>query len=561
MLLEINIRNIALIESLGIEFSRGFNVLTGETGAGKSIVVDSLNLALGGRAERDMIRTGAEKASVQALFDISDCPRAAEVLEGIGASAEDGLVAVSRELSASGRNICRVSGAVVPLQSVRRLTSLLMDIHGQHEHQALLDPERHMGFLDAFGTDAHRASIAGIAEKYRERMRLAGAIKSALSDAAGRERELEDIDRQLTEILSAKLKPGEEAEIAARLKILQNAERVRESLSSAYQLTYDAPMSAQEALSRSADALSKIASLDARYEALASRLRELTYAAQDAGCELRDALEEVDLDPAALERLSERLDLIRRLEKRYGPELSDVIARGETLKRRRAELAGGEEDVAERKRQLKAMDAELKAACAALTDARRAIADGLSKKILDHLKDLGMGKTRFEIRVAPEKITETGADLVEFLISPNPGEPLKPLHLIASGGELSRVMLALKAASSDEYGVDSMVFDEIDSGVSGRMAQAVGEKIAKIAGTRQVLCVTHLPQIAALADRHFVVEKRQAGERTETTVRALDDDGRALEIARLVGGAEAAGSALEHARNLLKAAQKRREEL
>ena len=561
MLLEISIRNIALIERLTIEFAQGFNVLTGETGAGKSIVVDSLSLALGARAGRELLRTGADKASVQALFDVSDCPRAQEMAAELGAPCEDGLLAVSRELSANGRSVCRVSGMVVPLTALKGLTSLLMDIHGQHEHQALLDPEKHLGFLDAYGGEDHLARVRAIGAAYRVRMQLAGKIKAVLKDAQGRERELAEIERRLAEIAAAKLRPGEEEELESRAAILENAEHIRASLSEAYQLTYEGAGSAQELLSRAANALEGISPIDARFSALAARLREAFIAAQDAGYELRDALEGVESDPRALEKLNARLDLIHRLEGRYGPELADVIAYGEELKARKEALSGGEASVSEWKKQLKGMDAALRQDCAALTEARRAIAARLTAGILKHLADLGMGKTRFEITVEPEKITATGGDRVEMRISPNPGEPLKPLNAIASGGEISRVMLALKAVSADEYGVGAMVFDEIDTGVSGRMAQAVGEKMAMIAGKRQVLCVTHLPQIAALADRHFVVEKTQVGERTGSTVRALDEPGRAQEIARLIGGAEDSPSAMEHAENMLAAARRRREEL
>ena len=499
---------------------------------------------------------------MQALFDVSDCPRAQEMAAELGAPCEDGLLAVSRELSANGRSVCRVSGMVVPLTALKGLTSLLMDIHGQHEHQALLDPEKHLGFLDAYGGEDHLARVRAIGAAYRARMQLAGKIKAALKDAQGRERELAEIERRLAEIAAAKLRPGEEEELESRAAILENAEHIRASLSEAYQLTYEGAGSAQELLSRAADALWKsIAPIDARFSALAARLREAFIAAQDAGYELRDALEGVESDPRALEKLNARLDLIHRLEGRYGPELADVIAYGEELKARKEALSGGEASVSEWKKQLKGMDAALRQDCAALTEARRAIAARLTAGILKHLADLGMGKTRFEIAVEPEKITATGGDRVEMRISPNPGEPLKPLNAIASGGEISRVMLALKAVSADEYGVGAMVFDEIDTGVSGRMAQAVGEKMAMIAGKRQVLCVTHLPQIAALADRHFVVEKTQVGERTGSTVRALDEHGRAQEIARLIGGAEDSPSAMEHAENMLAAARRRREEL
>ena len=561
MLLELTIRNIALIDALTIEFSEGFNVLTGETGAGKSIVVDSLSLALGARAGRELVRTGAERATVQALFDVSDCPRAVEAAAELGASCEDGLLAVSREVSASGRSVCRVSGMVVPLAALRGLTAHLMDIHGQHEHQALLDPGKHLGFLDAYGSAEHQAAVAAVGEAYRRRMRLAGKIKAALGDAAGRERELSRIDSELAEIEAAKLKPGEEAELEGRAAILENAERIREALSTAYQLTYDGAGSAQEALSRSVAALERIAAFDPRYAELVQRLREAFIAAHDAGDEIRDALEGVDADPQALEKLTARLDAIHRLEARYGPELDDVLAYAKALRERRAALTGGDEDVAAWKRELRAMDEALRRDCAELSRARGELARSLTEGVLAHLADLGMGKTRFSIEIVPEKITATGGDRVEMLISPTPGEPLKPLNAIASGGELSRVMLALKAVSADAYGVGAMVFDEIDTGVSGRMAQAVGEKMAMLAGKRQVLCVTHLPQIAALADRHFVVEKTQTAERTGSTVRALDDAGRAQEIARLVGGAEDAPSGVEHAENMLAAAERRKRAL
>lgn len=555
MLLELNIENIALIESLRIEFGQGLNVLTGETGSGKSIVVDCVNLVLGGRAERDLVRTGAEKGRVQALFDVSGCAPACALAEELGADCEDGLLAVSRELSRGGRNVCRVSGAIVPLSALRRLTGMLMDIHGQHEHQSLLNPARHIDFLDAFGDAGHAARMEQVRKLHAERTQQASALKKLLSDAAEKARLIDMLTFQTGEIAEAKLKPGEEERLTAKLRVLENAEKIHEGVDRAYALTYrggSRAASAQELLQRAAEAMEGIAGIDPRYEALSGRLRELYYSVQDVGYELQDILDHLTFDPAKIDKISERLDQIDRLERKYGPSLEDVIAFGERAGARLEELRASDERVEERRAALKRVDAELKTACEALTQSRRALADGLSRAVMEQLGDLGMAKTRFEIRIEPEpKPGATGADRVEFLISPNPGEPLKPMSAIASGGELSRIMLALKAISMDAGGVDSMVFDEIDTGVSGRMAQVVGEKMCRIARSHQVLCVTHLPQIAALGDVHFVVEKRTDGERTQTSVHRLDDEGRVRELSRLVGGAEDSESSLSHARHML----------
>lgn len=559
MLLELTIKNIALIESLRIEFAQGFNVLTGETGSGKSIVVDCMNMVLGGRAERDFVRHGTDKGSVQALFDISGNVGVRTLAEELGVDCGDDLIAVSRELSRSGRNVCRISGVIVPLSTLRKLTAMLLDIHGQHEHQALMNPAKHIEFLDAFGNDAHAALRHEIAQLYHERQRMASALKALMTDAAEKERLVDMLSFQVNEITSAKLKKGEEERLSAKLRILENSERIRDGVESAYVCTYRGEgrsASAQESLLKAAVSMEGIASIDPRYAELAGRLRELYDAAQDIGYELQDILDHLSFDPSLLDRISERLDLIDRLERKYGPNLEDVITYGEQAAERLAGIQASDERIGEEKKRLKALDAELKIVCEKLTESRRLLAEKLASSIMSQLKDLGMGKTRFEIRILPEeKASANGADRVEFLISPNPGEPLKAMASIASGGELSRIMLALKAISMDVEGVDSMVFDEIDTGVSGRMAQVVGEKMCMIARNRQVLCVTHLPQIAALGNAHFLVEKHSSEERTETLVRRLDDEGRVSEISRLVGGAEDSESSLSHAAHMLRDAE------
>ena len=555
MLLELTIRNIALIESLRIEFAQGFNVLTGETGAGKSIVVDCVNLALGGRADRDMIRTGAERGSVEALFDISENAQALRLAEELGVEADGGVVCVSRELSRSGRNLCRIAGTVLPLTALRQFTALLVDVHGQHEHQALMNPQRHMDFLDAFGDEAHEKLREQVRAAHAARAETASSLRALLKDAAERERLIDMLSFQVQEIEAAKLKSGEEEKLERKLKMLENAEKVRDGVETAYQLTYGGyggATSAQEALLRASDALQAIAGLDPRFDRLSGELRNLYYAVQEAGSELQAISEELSFDPRLMDRIADRLDLISRLERKYGATEAEVIAFGESARARLESVQSGDARIAELKKQLKAQDLTLREACAALTESRRALAAVLEEGIVGQLKDLGMARTRFRVEFrALEKPCANGADEIEFLISPNPGEPLRPLAAIASGGELSRMMLALKTLSLNRGGVDSMVFDEIDTGVSGRMAQVVGEKMRDIAATKQVLCVTHLPQIAALGDAHFQVEKRAEGERTRTNVVRLDEDGRVHELSRLVGGAADSESSLSHARHML----------
>ena len=565
MLLELTIKNIALIESLRIEFAQGFNVLTGETGAGKSIVVDSVNLALGGRADRELIRTGSEKAGVQALFDISNNPAAQKMAEDLGLEADGGLISVTRELSRSGRNICRIAGVVLPLSTLKQFTALLVDVHGQHEHQSLMNPDKHMAFLDAFGDHSHRQLMENVRIAHAERSAIASSLKKLLKDASERERLIDMLRFQVQEISSAKLKAGEEEKLERKLRMLENAEKIQNGVETAYAYTYSGDgrsMSAQEALLQASSALESIAALDPRFEKLCSTLKELYYGVQEAGLELQSLSEELSFDPKLLDKINDRLELISRLERKYGATEAEVIAYGEEAAARLSAVESGDARIAELKKQLKAQDKLLRAACEELTAARKTLAAKLEEDILLQLKDLGMGKTRFSVEFkALEKPLSTGADAIEFLISPNPGEPLKPMAAIASGGELSRIMLALKTIALDSDGVDSMVFDEIDTGVSGRMAQVVGEKMCAISANHQVLCVTHLPQIAALGGTHFRVEKHTEGDHTQTTVIRLDQDGRIRELSRLVGGAEDSDSSLAHAKHMLEDAQTTRDKL
>ena len=554
MLIELSIQNIALIESLTLEFGRGFNVLTGETGAGKSIVVDSLNMALGGRADRDMIRTGADRAMVQALFDISGNVRAKEFAHDLGAEADEDLIAVSRELRSNGRNICRISGIVVPLGTLRQLTSMLVDIHGQHEHQALINPLRHREFLDAFGDDDHIVSLNNVAAYHAERANIASEYRKVTSQAAERERLIDMLEFQTGEIGALKLRRGEEEKLERRAKFYENAEKIKTAVENAYAMVYggDSRMpGAQEQLDSAVRSLDSICKLDERIETISEKVRDAFYAVQDVAFELRNLSESMDYDPSTADKVYDRLDKIRRLERKYGSTLDEVMDFCENAMKQLDELRRSDESGAGLKAKYIKVDEKLKEECAKLTESRKRIASWLAEEVQKHLADLGMARTRFQVRIQSDKPGATGADDIEFLISANPGEPLKPMASVASGGELSRIMLALKAVAMDAGGVDSMVFDEIDTGVSGRMAQAVGEKMKLIARSRQVLCVTHLPQIAALGDIHFMVEKTVVGERTGSNVRRLDDEGRVMEISRLIGDGDDSDTSIKHARHLL----------
>lgn len=559
MLLELSIVNVALIERLRLELGPGLNVLTGETGAGKSIVVDSLALAIGGRAERDLIRSGADRAFVEALFDVSDCTEAVSLLREWEMEVEDGLVPVSRELTAAGRSVSRVCGAALPLSKVRQLTSLLIDMHGQHEHQQLLSPARHLAYLDACGDEAH-AALMDEARRAVEASRAARREAEKLRlDEAERARTRDMLVYQIQEIDVVKPKPGEEEKLLRREKLLLSAEKIVSGVGHACDLVYRGAgrsMSAQESLKRAAAALESLSGLDEKFDVLKKRLDELYIQAEDVGYELSALSEALEFDPAEADKVSGRLAQLDALERKYGPNLEDVIAFRADAAERLAAIDGGEEKLKSLEKEQNRLESAAKEACARLTKSRKALAAAFSKRLLAQLADLGMEKARFEVSIeALEERTLSGGDKVEFLFSANPGEPLKPLSAVASGGELSRIMLAMKAVFST--GVPSMVFDEVDAGVSGHMAQVVGEKMATLSGGRQVICVTHLPQIAALGDRQYLVEKTVADGRTGSTVRLLTDEGRAEELSRLVGGAGDLASGRAHAVNLLRAARAR----
>ena len=557
MLLSLTIRNVALIEDLTISLHKGFHVLTGETGAGKSIIVDAVNLVLGGRADRELIRTGCDKAFVEALFDIRDNEKVKELLSQQEIEAEDFLLSISREISISGRNICRVLGMVVPLTALRELTATLIDVHGQHEHQFLMDENRHLLFLDSFGDIQHQRQLdkaAAALEAYKSGER---ELHHLTRENSQREQRMDMLRFALQELKAAKLQPGEEEKLRRDLERLRHSVKISSALHRAYENVYAGTgkqLSALALLKDAISALDGISNLDTAYEQLLGKLKDLYYELEDGGLQLRSLSDNAEFDPDKNEQLEARLDLLRRLERKYGPTVEDMIAYTQKIAQEYAAFQNMDETLAQmeehQKNLLKAyvLEAEM------LTSSRKKLAVWFEKEMVSQLKQLGMEKTQFSVQFSSSSdFKDVPEDEVTFLISPNPGEPLKPLSKIASGGELSRLMLAIKSIAAQQGLIPTMVFDEIDTGISGKIAQVVAEKIAKISAYRQVLCVTHLPQIAAMADYHYLVEKNVQGERTYTNVMELDTSMRESELARMVGGSGAENdSGLAHARNLLK---------
>lgn len=551
MLVSLTIRNIALMDQMQVEFSTGLHVLTGETGAGKSIIVDAISLLLGGRAQKELIRSGCDKARVEGVFDLSDCPAALAFLKSQELDEEGNELILAREITAQGRSSCRVNGALLPLSQYQLLTGLLMDIHGQHEHQSLMDEKRHLGFLDASGDESHQALLKQIQAESAAWKEASKALETLKKQSAQASERMELLRIRQKELKSAKLVPGEEDELARERDRFRHAEKIEDGLREAYEAVYDGLHPAAEALRQAVNALSPIEQLDDQYASLRARLDGLYYEAEDCGLALRDLLSHLDSDPDRLEEVQARLDLLRRLSRKYGG--ASAAEMKEKLTEIEAELAGFEnlddhlDQAAKAEKNLGKKYAET---AKKLTAARQQLAKKFEAEMEIQLRDLNMAGTRFEVTLPPCPPGPLGNESAAFLIAPNRGEELQPLSKIASGGELSRLMLAIKSVSARREGVPSMIFDEIDTGISGRAAQVVGEKMAAIGKERQVLCVTHLQQIAALADRHYLVEKSFDGERTRTQLTLLTGENRVSEIARMLGGD--GESARIHAREMIK---------
>ena len=567
MIQSLRIRNIVLIEDLEICFHPGMQVLTGETGAGKSIVVDAVNLVLGGRADRSLIRSGCEKASVEALFDVPGNQAVSALMEREAIDYDGQSVSIYRDLNSSGKNICRVNGVIVSAAVLREMGGLLMDIHGQHEHQFLMNPDMHLSFLDRMGDRDFQQKCAetekacgAFLETHRKYARLRRENEQ-------KQRRLTELEKALEELHAARLRPGEEETLREESLRLRNAEKIASVLSLARELisTGETEQSPLEKIREASVRLNGLQAYGEKMKSLSARCESVYYELEEIAFELSRTLEGTEHDPQKLEKTEERLDLIRRLERKYGEDIGTVLENQGRMEEEYTELCSLEDRIEETAREHKQQLAAYRQTARELSGERKKLAADMEKRMMMQLRDLGMEKTRFQIAFQESEDGKKpmprpeGDDRVEFMISPNPGEPLRPLAKIASGGELSRLMLALKALEAEDSGVACMVFDEIDTGISGKMAQVVAEKMHAIAGKKQVICVTHLPQIAAAADYQYFVSKEVSGERTLTTVKELDGDGRVREVARMISGAE--GSSLDaerYARIMIDAFQRKK---
>ena len=550
MLRSLHIENIAVIERADVEFSDGLGVLTGETGAGKSVMIDALNAVLGSRTSRELVRSGAEKALVTAAFENETALRWCEEND---IDTEDGEIVLQRRLTSDGRSSARVNGVPVSAAQLRILGGLLLDIHGQNDGRQLLDERRHRDYLDRYGVSAeickeYRDSY----EEYRALCREAERLRLDESEKLQRE----DILRsRISELENAKLTPGEEAELNDRRDLLRNSEKLTEQLDSAYESLYGGEKNALSLCADAQYAVEKAAAWSPDLSAASELLSQARLAMEDAAELAKDKLSELDFSPEEYDRLEERLSLLRRLERKYAADEQGLI---DLLERCRTDLSEMEY-AGERLEQLEhdidlAGQKALKAAHK-LSQFRYSAAKKLEKQVEQELRDLNMPSVRFisEIETSEDAagLTPSGLDEVRFLMSANAGEEPGPISRIASGGELSRIMLALKNVFAENDGVDALVFDEIDTGVSGIAAQRVAEKLASLARNKQVLCVTHLPQIAAMAEHQYLVEKKERNGRTYTDIRILDRDGRKAELARLSGGGEITPTLLAGAEELL----------
>jgi DNA repair protein RecN (Recombination protein N) len=548
MLSLLHIENIAVIECSDISFDRGFNVLTGETGAGKSIVIDAISAILGERAYRDMIRTGASKASVRAVFtDVPELNWFAE--NGVEYDSE---TVIQREIHLDGKNVCRVNGTLVTVSILRKLGIQLINIHGQHDSASLLDEANHLGFLDSFGNN--EALRSNYLEKYESVSALRREIDRMSMDESEKLRRMETLRYQIEEISKAQLEAGEDDALEERRKLLQNAEKLSDGISQAVECLYggDDSDGAAGLLAQAERELARLSRYTDSFAQLHEKVADLMYQVQDVAEEARDARDDLSYSADELEQIESRLDVIHRLRRKYGATCVDILEYLDNAQQELDQIEFADDHVERLKGKLKKAEDAAWVAAMDLRANRQTTAVSLSQRILTELSQLDMPRVQFSCEFAEKELSADGADDVVFYMSANAGEALKSMSKVASGGELARIMLAMKNVLAEQDRVDTLIFDEVDTGVSGRAAQKVAEKLRSVAFHKQVLCVTHLPQLAALANTHFLIAKEERQGRTYTTVTPLDIEGRKRELARIIGGTNITETTLKSAEEMLR---------
>lgn len=553
MLSELSIKNFAIIETLSISFEKGLTVLTGETGAGKSIIIDAIHLLVGGRGSSDFVRHGEDRAEIEGLFLLEKSshpviPKAQE----LGIEIEDDMVVLRREITKSGKSVCRINGKLVTISILREIGGSLVDIHGQHEHQELMDESRHLSLLDQFGNKEVSTVLSEYGQVYEEYEQALRRLKNLNENEQQTAQKVDLYQFQLNEIEQAHLQIDEDEVLFEEKKRLSNFERIYEAV----QASYSALKGEQKGLdwiSLVMGQMEDAAELNPEYKELAESISNSYYMLEEAAATLRGELDQLEFDPGRLNEIENRLNEINGLKRKYGQSISGILEYGAKIEEELETLLNKESHIDKLKKEISSLKKDLLIEGKELTTLRKRLAQNLTESIHRELKELYMQKTVFEVKIdsGESQISKTGMDGVEFYISTNPGEPLKPLSKIASGGELSRIMLALKSIFSKHQEITSIIFDEVDTGVSGRVAQAIAEKIYKVSIDSQVLCISHLPQVAAMADTHLFIEKETQNGRTRTRVKELNEDGKIKEIGRMISGVEITDITKEHAKELL----------
>jgi DNA repair protein RecN (Recombination protein N) len=552
MLRSLAIRDMAIIRSLEVEFGPGLSVLTGETGAGKSIVIGALGAVLGGRVGADMVRAGASRAVIDALFDLSGAADARAMIETMGFEAPDGELTLTREISDAGRSSARVCGRPATAAQVRQIGETLVDIHGQHEHQSLLDPRKHLGFLDAWAGPGHVALIARAAEAWERLRRAETELRGIETDARERLRQADLYRFQVHEIHGAAPEPGEDERLGDENRRLRNVERLREAVAGVL-ASLDGPShgSVADLVAAAARGTEGAAALDSTLEPLSGSLSSIRYDLEEATRALQTYLDRLEADPARLDAVQSRLAVLADLKRKYGATIEEVLAFADDAEVRLAAAESGEARADALKAEIEAARTDQGEVFGALTAARVALARRFEEAVTGGLGELAMERATFRVEVGDAPPGPTGADAVEFLLTTNPGEPLRPLARIASGGEISRVMLAIKSATASRAPLPTLVFDEVDVGIGGRTASVVGEKLRGLAQAAQVLCITHLPQIAVFATTQYAITKVDEAGRSVVRISSLSEGDRIEELGRMLAGAEVTDAARAHVRQML----------
>ncbi|TSB45380.1 DNA repair protein RecN [Alkalicoccobacillus porphyridii] len=565
MLIELSIKHFAIIDELTVPFERGLTVLTGETGAGKSIIIDAIGLLLGGRGSAEFVRHGESRAEIEGLFAVDENHQAVQKAIELGIQADEEMI-LRREITQQGKSVCRINGKLVTLGILREIGQSLVDVHGQHEHQTLMQPDKHLMFLDQFASK----EISSTLTEYQELFEQAQTINKQIQDLNENEQEtaqrIDLLRYQLDEIEKAELKPNEDEQLELDRNRLANSEKLYQLLRESYEKLYG-DAGGLDFIQESASNLESVTDIDASYKSLHESVSSSYFILEEAAFSIRDKLEQVEFDPEKLELIENRLAEINQLKRKYGSTVEDILEYSSRIEEELDSKLNKDDRLQSLNKKLRELLLDLKVEADALTQIRKKAAERLSKEIHNQLRALYMEKTIFNIEFKSKShdsqelaaFTSKGVDHIEFFISTNPGEPLKPLAKVASGGEISRIMLAIKSIFSAHQGVTSVIFDEVDTGVSGRVAQSIAEKIFAIAKESQVLCITHLPQVAAMADQHLYISKQESKERVSTAVKGLVEKAKVEEIARMISGVEVTELTKKHAHELLNLASQHKQ--